>query len=300
MVCALGLVSALAAAQPAPAAAATALEPAAQQDASELAEVRQLYEEGKAKFDTFDYVGAVDLWTKAYAKLEPIEGNREIRNNLVYNIATAQEKAYEINGDPVHLRQARALLQRYVDEYKQLYKPTPEGREEVTKVEARIQELDDRIAGAGTGGTVEPVLPEENRPPTPRDLKREQDRKVKEILRDDPEIASEYRSGRGMVTGGAVMLAVGGTFALSALSLWGVTTSGGTGRNTVIAVASIGGAIAVGGAVLVGLGVPKRKRATQKARDKAAMMSARGPGARVVFAPTLSAESFGLQVGGRF
>jgi hypothetical protein len=294
---ALGLVTVLASAQPAEAAAAMA-EPAAQQDAGELAEVRQLYDEGKAKFDTYDYPGAVDLWTKAYAKLEVIEGNREIRNNLVYNIATAQEKAYDLNGDVAHLKQARALLQRYVDEYKALYKPTPEGREEVAKVEARIQELDDRIAGAQQSGPVE--TPEEDRPPTARELERERDRQVKEILRNDPEISPEYRSGKGMVTGGAVALAIGGTFAFSALALWPVTTPGSTGRASVIAVTSLGGATAIAGAVLVGLGVPKRRRATQKARDKAATMTAQGPSARVVVSPTLSAEMLGLQVGGRF
>jgi hypothetical protein len=268
----------------------------ARQDEGELEEVRQLYGEGKAKFDTYDYAGAIDLWTKAYAKLDPVEGNREIRNNLVYNIATAQEKAFEINGQVTHLRQAKGLLQRYLDEYKALYEPTPEARAEVAKVEARIAEIDARIDGAGAGGASQPTPPiAEERPPSPRDIKREQDRRVKEILREDPEVSGDYRAGKGMVTGGAVGLAVGGTFALGALSVWSATSPGTTGRTTVITIASLGGALAIGGAVLLGIGVPKRNRAIRRAREKAS-----GLEGRVFFTPTLSLETAGLQVGGRF
>jgi hypothetical protein len=271
------------------------------QDAGELEDVRQLYEEGKAKFDTYDYAGAIDLWTKAYAKLEPVEGNREIRNNLVYNIATAQEKAFEINGEVVHLRQARALLQRYLDEYKSLYRPTDEGREEVAKVEARIQEIDDRIAGAQQGGGAASVEPP---PPAQPDPERERAKlraaKTKELLRSDPEISQDYKSGRGMMVGGIVSLGIGATFALGALSSWGSTEAGTTGRTTVITVVALGSALAVTGSVLLAIGVPKRNRARDRAREKAASLIAGGPGARVVITPTLSTQMLGLQVGTRF
>lgn len=269
-----------------------------QQNEAELAEVRQLYEDGKAKFDTYDYDGAIDLWTKAYGKLDPVEGNREIRNNLVYNIATAQEKAYDLDGQVAHLRQARALLQRYLDEYKALYRPTPEGREEVAKVEARIQELDDRIAGAGQDAPPA-AEPPEARPDPERELAKLRDQKTKDLLRNDPDLSARYKSGRGMIIGGSVALGVGGTLALAAASTWNSTENVG-GRATLITVGSVGGALLVTGAVLVGLGVPKRKNATRDAREKAATMITQAPEAHVVVAPTLSAQTFGLQVGGRF
>ncbi|MCA9655119.1 MAG: hypothetical protein H6712_32795 [Myxococcales bacterium] len=125
---------------------AAAMAPA--EDAA-LAESRALYDEGKARFDTFDYEGAVDLWTKAYAKLP--EDNAGVRNAMVYNIATAQEKAYDVDKDLQHLRQAVLLLQSYIKNYKAIYKRTPETEAEVQKAENRIAALQERIARAERG-----------------------------------------------------------------------------------------------------------------------------------------------------
>jgi two-component sensor histidine kinase len=129
-----------------------------------LAESRALYEEGKAKFDTFDFEGAVDLWTKAYAKLP--ESEASVRNAMVYNIATAQEKAYEVDKDVQHLRQAVLLLEQYVKTYKAMYKKTPETKAEVDKAEGRIATLKERIARAERGEDVT-APPPTDVPPTP-------------------------------------------------------------------------------------------------------------------------------------
>jgi hypothetical protein len=244
-------------------------------------EVKQLYEEGKAKFDTYDYKGAVELWTKAYAKLPATEESREIRNNLAYNIATAQEKSFDLDGDVTHLRQARALLVKYVDEYKTIYRPTPEGRAEVKRVQERIADLDKRIAGAEGTGTGQPqptgqVTPPPQGPPKPSYV---------EILKSDPELSNQYRKGRGMIIGGSVMLAGGGLFMLTAVAI-GTTVgdSGGFTATPAIAVGVVGIGLAVGGAVLLGLGVPKRKRAVRAAKEKAnAQVSFTGDGVRVRF-----------------
>jgi tetratricopeptide (TPR) repeat protein len=120
-----------------------------------LAESRAFYEEGKAKFDTFDYEGAVELWTKAYAKLPESEAG--VRNAMVYNIATAQEKAYELDKDVQHLRQALLLLEQYVKTYKAMYQKTPETKAEVDKAEGRIAELKERIAKAERGEDTTPA-----------------------------------------------------------------------------------------------------------------------------------------------
>lgn len=129
-----------------------------------LAESRNLYDEGKAKFDTFDYEGAVDLWTKAYAKLPESEAG--VRNAMVYNIATAQEKAYELDKDVQHLRQAVLLLEQYVKNYKVMFKKTPETKAEVDKAEGRIAQLKERIARAERGEDATPP-PTEGTPPAP-------------------------------------------------------------------------------------------------------------------------------------
>ncbi|MEX1365310.1 MAG: hypothetical protein AB1Z98_19435 [Nannocystaceae bacterium] len=142
--------SSLVHAAPEAAAAAPAPAPAeAQAEDPALVEARALYDEGKARFDTFDYAGAVDSWTKAYAKLP--DSSAGVRNAMVYNIATAQEKAYGIDKDLAHLRQAVMLLQSYVAKYKELYKRTPETAAEVQKAENRIAVLQERIARAERG-----------------------------------------------------------------------------------------------------------------------------------------------------
>ncbi|MCA9707381.1 MAG: hypothetical protein KDK70_16120, partial [Myxococcales bacterium] len=117
-------------------------------------EARKLYDEGKARFDTFDYEGAVQLWTQAYAKLP--EDAAGIRNSMVYNIATAQEKAFELDSDVQHLRQAQMLLESYIDNFKALYPRNPETKAEVDKAEDRIASLKERIADAEKGDTRPP------------------------------------------------------------------------------------------------------------------------------------------------
>jgi len=129
-----------------------------------LAESRAFYDEGKAKFDTFDFEGAVELWTKAYAKLP--ESETGVRNAMVYNIATAQEKAYELDKDVQHLRQAVLLLEQYIKNYKVLYKKTPETKAEVDKAEARIAALKERIARAERGEDATPPPTEGTPGPT--------------------------------------------------------------------------------------------------------------------------------------
>ncbi len=128
-----------------------------------LVESRELYDEGKAKFDTFDYNGAVDLWTKAYAKLPESEAG--VRNAMVYNIATAQEKAYELDKDVQHLRQAVLLLEQYIKTYKTMYAKTPATKAEVDKAEGRIASLKERIARAERGEDATPP-PAEGTPGT--------------------------------------------------------------------------------------------------------------------------------------
>jgi hypothetical protein len=139
-----------AAAAPEPAAApAATTAPAAATSPASLDDVRALYDEGRARFDTFDYEGAVELWTKAYGQLPP-EAD-EIRNKMVYNIATAQQLAYDVDRDPTHLRQAVLLLEQYIKSYKVLHVRTPETKAEVQRAQERIAALQERIERAERG-----------------------------------------------------------------------------------------------------------------------------------------------------
>lgn len=189
--------------------------PSPEQGDPELDEARALYDEGKARFDTFDYQGAVDLWTKAYAKLP--EDAAGIRNRLVYNIATAQEKAFELDNDVEHLRRAQMLLESYIGNYKALVERTPETQTEVDKAEERIAVIKERIEAAHKGDTrpPPPIEGEDTEigwegstapPPNP------------ELLERNRRLADEERKTDKILIGSYVSLSLGGLFTLIGLS----------------------------------------------------------------------------------
>jgi hypothetical protein len=220
--------------------------------------------------------------------LPNVAENREIRNDLFYNIATAQEKAYDIDRNAAHLRSARALLVDFVDEYKRLYQPTDEAKAEVARVKERIASLDARIAEA------------EKQPPptgTVNAAKQQRDAGVRQVFAADPELGRQYKSGRSMIIGGSVALGIGGlSLLIAAAGIAEARDNDGDqefDRNVAIGFGVVGIAAVVAGAVLLGIGVPKRKHALATARS------------RVVFAPTFGPSGQGRQMvgfslGGRF
>ena len=74
-----------------------------------LEAARSLYAQGVAKFEMFDYIGAIDLWTQAYAKLPEGDDVTEVKAAIVHNTAVARTKAYEIDKEVAHLEQAKRL-----------------------------------------------------------------------------------------------------------------------------------------------------------------------------------------------
>ena len=80
-----------------------------------LDRARSLYDRGRGKFETFDYIGAIELWTQAYTELPETDEFASIRAKLMFNIAAARLSAFEIDDKIAHLRQARRLMDLYVD-----------------------------------------------------------------------------------------------------------------------------------------------------------------------------------------
>ena len=74
-------------------------------EADPLAEAQALYDKGRAKFETADYHAAVELWTEAYALVPDTADGGQTKVLLIYNIATAREKAFEIDGELSQLRE---------------------------------------------------------------------------------------------------------------------------------------------------------------------------------------------------
>lgn len=84
------------------------------EQADELAHAKNLYRQGKAKFETMDYLGAIELWTNAYGEIPATSEYSDIQARFLYNIARARMRAYAMDGDMLHLKQAKGLLERYL------------------------------------------------------------------------------------------------------------------------------------------------------------------------------------------
>lgn len=243
-----------------------------------LAESRALYDEGKAKFDTFDYEGAADLWTKAYAKLP--ESETGVRNAMVYNIATAQEKAYELDKDVQHLRQAVLLLEQYVKTYKVMFSKTPETKAEVDKAEGRIAQLKERIGRAERGEDATPP-PTEGTPGTPTQPGLQTNDGIvwssghnppadQDLMAKNRRLAAEDEKTDHMLIASYVTLSVGGVFLLGGIgAVYGgsrlrsdTNPDGGAGaRGAGYGSLAFGLAGVVTGVTLMVLGFERRKKA---------------------------------------
>ncbi|MBC8069523.1 MAG: hypothetical protein IAG13_14395, partial [Deltaproteobacteria bacterium] len=110
-----------------------------------LAEAEALYRQGEASYEVFDYDDAIEHWKNALSKLPASPATAESRNAIVYNIASAQEKAFAQDHHVVRLHKAKALLERYVDEG---IAARSVDDADVATARARIAELERRIAEA--------------------------------------------------------------------------------------------------------------------------------------------------------
>jgi hypothetical protein len=226
-----------------------------------LAEARDLFEQGKAKYDTFDYNGAIALWQQAYSRVPPREAG--VRNAMVYNIALAQEKAYDIDKDAQHLRQAVMLLEQWVKDFKALYQKTPETAAEVAKANERIAELERKIAIA-EGGEPPPVAegeegePKEDDEPPPSAIEFDSGYSPPpEVLRERRKQAAENES-EGLIAAGWAVGGIGVLFTAAGIgTLAGVRNTAGRGGGA--GGLGLGLSMMIAGSVLLGVGYKKKK-----------------------------------------
>lgn len=270
--------------------APTEAEPSARSPAVD--EARRLYTQGRAKFETADYKAAIEQWTEAYALVLDAEDDTKTRVLLLYNIATAREKAFEVSQDPTELRQAKILLNNFERSIPALYGEGPEADAERRKVQERLAEIDARLADYEQGRAGAEPVPE----PAPA-----------EPPPDEPAPAPEpgAPAGRGLVIGGAVaaglgvagfgLMAAGLSMGARANDLSGLDPDdvdgrrsqfdrGRTGNALGLAGGITGGVLVVTGAVLLGLGL-RRRGGTSRA---------------VAVVPSASPQGSMLQLRGRF
>ena len=166
----------------------------------QMQEAEVLYGEGTAMFDSADYNGAIEKFTKALEIVQSIEGDDHTRLTLLYNIASAHEKAFAIDRDVTHLRQALQLHKRY----REFAQKTGNLGDELD-VETKIRRLEKKLRASNQmrENRERAAKPREVPPPPPMqevDWKRPRNTGIGLVV------------GGGMATiGGVVLAALGGT-----------------------------------------------------------------------------------------
>ena len=280
-----------------------------------VAESQALYARGLAQFEVAEYDQALVQWNQAYVLLSPTPEVYATRAALVLNIVLAHERAYAVSHNPDHLGEGMRLIDNRKAELTQVYGQDPTAQAEQARLDARRVEIADAYAAAlargetpvllpaGTGlrydtrpaeppapvPVVAPAVP----PPAP---------KLDTLVAEDPTYGPDFRRGKTLAGGGAVMIGVGGVGLIIGIALAGTGAllddswgRPGEARGYYIGGAvtgGIGGATLIGGITMVVLG----NRAKNKARQ--GYQGAHPP--MTMAAPILLPGGGGLGVVGRF
>ncbi len=264
-------------------ASASAVAATARDDAE--AKAKALFERGQAQFETADYEGAIESFTRAYEeaiRIEDTQFRAVVSATLQLNLAGAHIRAFEINGDPKHLSKARMLLLQH-REREEIGEEERASAEEllavVDKLLAEVAEAEEEPEPAPA--PVEPAEPTESSQPDP---------------------ANTLKPGAGLVIGGVVLsgvsmvgfgLMAGGLVignnavdeflgASNGAERTAAIDRGQRGNSLAIAGGVIGGALLITGASLIVVG---------KSRQRAGGLA---------LTPALSPGYAGLQLRGAF
>lgn len=246
-----------------------------------LTEAQALYTEGLTHYETLDYDLAIESWKQALGRLRDADSSTPdqaasvaaARNAIVYNIARAQENAFDQDHDVARLKKAKGLLERYVEEIGAAGTLDPE---DVAKANVRIDELGARIEAAEKQPAAPPPKIEPRVEPT-----------------------SDKPRGRGLTGGGAAMLVAGIGLVAGGVSAGVVMTAraedripeldqladedarrdeiarGRRGDTMLLACAVSGGVLALGGVAMLAVGVTRMKKSRSSQRAATPMF---GPG----------------------
>jgi len=169
----------------------------------QMEEAAVLYQDGTTMFKAADYPGAIDKFTMALGIVSSIDGDERTQLTLLYNIASAHEKQFEIDKDIAHLRQALQLYRRY----EEFVAGTGEFEEE-WEVEPRITSLENKLKTHDQIQRNREEAKREGPPPPPRS-----------VVTDDLEWKKPRNLGIGLVVtggaatiGGVVMAVLGSRF----------------------------------------------------------------------------------------
>lgn len=155
MIAALIVSLALAPAPAPPAPAPTPLpSPTASPPPDPLAEAQALHLEATARYDLGDYEGAISRWLAAAALIS--DDWRLAR--LIYNLAEAHRRAYEVGRDPAHLRSARDLYTRFLADVQRLDHGKESLSTDVAGATVHLERIGRRLADLDARDVVEREL----------------------------------------------------------------------------------------------------------------------------------------------
>jgi hypothetical protein len=167
-------------------------EQAAQPD---LTEARRLFDEGTARYDAADFDGAIEVFTLALSELRS-QGVTDfrIRGLLLFNIGRTHMRAYGIDDEVEHLRQAKSIFISFIDEAEE--HPDEVDAGDIEEAKAKLVEIEALLAELDA--------------PAPAQGKPKRERKPK---RDRPEPKGDPKQlrtmGIGLTAGGVALLGGG-------------------------------------------------------------------------------------------
>jgi tetratricopeptide (TPR) repeat protein len=274
---------------------APAADPAAAQ-----AEAEAMFRRGQAKYETADYNGAIELWTEAYNLVGSIPDNAAIQALLIYNLAQAHIKAFELDEDRIHLKQAEQLLRSFEANLETVYEDPEQIAAEQAKIDEALADIAARSTTLEDKGQTEPEPDGEDPAESPG--------AVPENL--DPLPPEPGKPAKPLLIAGGVLAGVG--LGVGAVAIVGIVQArnanfyddldpldydareqrfaSGQRANTLIVVGSVGaGVLVTTGVALLVVGAMRSKQARQTTTA-----------ARPILAPSFGPAGAGLSVSGRF
>lgn len=262
---------------------------------SDTVKAESIFRNGQTQYETANYVAAIELWTEAYGLVESTPENAAIKALLIFNLAQAHVKAFELDDDAIHLKMARSLLDSYRTSLDLLYEEGLARADEQAKVDEKLAEIANKL------DEVEAAKPEPEPKPEP----------VHQPRVDAPPPPTRPNPGNpllfagvgvtvlGVVAGGLAMT-LGGVMANNANDISDLDPLDLTSREEQFARGFRGNALLTTGAVVAGVLIPTGialivagSRRNAEARRSA---QARVP----VLAPGFGSGQAGLVLSGRF